>query len=264
MRSHILPRFIADKALDKVARFQFGQDARPKLAYNSWYDPELTTETGEIRLRNIDTAAAKIFRKLGLSWRHFPLTDQASRTSFGEFEIIKITDVDTKTLRMFLLSLLWRAAASTRFEFAEIFLETEALERLRRIVNGEIQPDDSDFPAVLVLLTTRGEHQIHGPLAQTLSMSEANKAAGTDLPDIPIFRFFLDGLVVHMGRRPHDNELLGGWSDRVVGQSDNLTLIGRSYEGSSQQVNLAHLQMELEATYPEEADRIYRALATSK
>lgn len=63
-RSHIIPRFVADKALGQAHRIEMGQlGARPKLVFNSWTDHELCGQKGEERLRDIDTAASKVFRK---------------------------------------------------------------------------------------------------------------------------------------------------------------------------------------------------------
>lgn len=258
-QSHIIPKFLADKALGQAHRIQFGFGNKPQLKFNSWMDDRICTAVGESRLRDIDTAAAKIIRQHGLSWRHFPLTNHASRNKFGdEFELITIPDVDTKSLRLFFLSLLWRSAVSARFEFAEIFLETASVERLRKIVAGEDTPADADWPAVLILLTEAGEPQVHTPLAQVISIPEFE---GVKYPDAPIFRFFLDGLIVHMGRKPVDEDLLDAWSPkRVVGLDSSLILIGRPYEGSAQEGNLVHLQGELHREYPDEAARIYSTL----
>lgn len=261
VRSHILPRFIADKALDKAARIQFGLGGRPTLTFNSWFDSELTTRVGEDRLAKIDDLAARMFQSHGLSWRHFPVTAKATRVTVSpELEMIEIEEGDWRPLRLFLHSLLWRAAASSRFEFAEINLPTDELEHLRKIVAGEVFAEDSDFPSVLLLLTEKGRPQVHTPLAQVIDMSEPNKVAGTELPNQPIFRFFLDGLVVHMGRRSQDEGLLKGWGGRIVGQSSKLTIIGRPYEGSSQQANLDKLEAELFRDYPEQAGQIFSTL----
>jgi hypothetical protein len=222
-------------------------------------DSGIVGEKGEERLRDIDTTASKIFRELGISWRYFPLTKDAKRQEIGalDSQLITIPDCHTEVLRLFFLSLLWRSAVSTRFEFAEIILDKDSIEALRRVVLGIDQPNAADFPCVLVLLTNAGEPQVHAPMAQTIDM----KGMGFDLPNVPIFRFFLDGLIVHMGRKRNDLELLDTWGKRVVGVSRELFLIGRPYEGSSQQINLQILQEELHADYPSEAERIYRTLA---
>ncbi|PWB84497.1 MAG: hypothetical protein C3F11_00975 [Methylocystaceae bacterium] len=251
---------MADKALGQAHRIQFGEDARPQLLFNSWADNTIVVAQGEKRLADIDTAAARIFRNLGLSWRHFPLTADAKRAQVGAFEselvTIPVKVEDAAALRLFFLSVLWRCAVSSRVEFAEIFLDEAATEKLRRIILGIEQPSDSDFPSVLVLLTSQGEPQVHSPLAQTIDM----KALGFDLPNVPIFRFFFDGLIVHMGRQLDDKGLLEAWGPRVVGTRPELILIGRPYDGSSQEINLNHLKRTLLEEHPEQAIRIYRTL----
>ncbi|MHA6298658.1 hypothetical protein [Devosia sp. CAU 1758] len=258
-QSHIIPRFLADKALGQAHRIQSGFGSKPQLKFNSWVDDQICTAAGESRLRDIDTDAAKIIRQHGLTWRHFPLSNHAERYKFGdEFELITIPDLDTKSLRLFFLSLLWRSAVSTRFEFSEIFLGAESIEHLRKIVAGEEEPAVADWPAVLTLLTDAGEPQVHTPLAQVIQTPEYE---GVKYPDVPIFRFFLDGLIVHMGRRFGDDELLDAWSPkRVVGLNSSLMMIGRPYEGSTQEENLTYLQDQMHRDYPEDAARIYSTL----
>ncbi len=257
VKSHIIPRFLADKALGQAHRIQFG-GGRPQLLFNSWVDRNICGVKGEARLAEIDTAAAAIFRKWGLSWRHFPLTDLARRQAVGLFdsELISIP-MDSKVLRLFFLSLLWRSAVSSRFEFAEVILDSDSIERLRCIVLGEIEPNDEDFPSVLLLLTNAGRPQVLCPLAQVIDL----QAMGFDYPSVPIYRFFLDGLIVHIGRKPNDRYLLDAWGNRVVGSGPELVLIGRPYEGSSQEDNLQRLQTTLHQEHPDAAIRIYRKLS---
>ena len=260
-RSHIIPRFVGDKALGQAHRIEMRElGERPKLVFNSWTDPELCGQKGEERLRDIDTAGSKVFQKQGLSWRHFPLTDASKRTELGdsEIELIELSEVDATTLRMFFLSVLWRCAASTRVQFAEISMPPAHLEYLRQIVAGETEPNDSDWPATLLLLTSKGEPQIQAPMAQEIDL----RSLGFDLPSVPIFRFFFDGLIVHMGRSPADDTLLDNWGGRVVGVDDKLTMMGRPYEKSWQEDNLYQLQHELLSEHAEDARKIYKTLRT--
>lgn len=157
---------------------------------------------------------------------------------------------------MFFLSVLWRSAASTRIQFSEIRLPSAQLEYLRQIVAGETDPADRDWPAVLILLTTKGEPQILAPMAHEIDMG----SLGFDLPAVHIFRFFFDGLIVHMGREPADDTLLDNWGGRVVGVDSGLVLIGRPYEKSSQEDNIYQLQYEMLREHPEDAGKIYQAL----
>lgn len=260
VKSHIVPRFLADKALGQAHRIQFGESGRPQLLFNSWVDSTIVVAKGEKRLADIDTAAAKIFRRLGLTWRYFPLTTNATRTPVGEhdcdFIAIPVKIEDAAALRLFFLSVLWRSVVSKRTEFSQISLDENSTEKLRRIVLGVDTPNDADFPSVLLLLTSAGEPQIQSPLAQTINM----EALGFDLPNVPIFRFFFDGLIVHMGRKLEDEALLEAWGSRVVGTKPELIVIGRPYNGSSQETNLHVLKKTLLEEHPEQAFRIYRKL----
>lgn len=212
-RSHIIPRFLADKALSQAHRIQFGQSGPPQLLFNSWIDQQICGDEGEKRLRDIDTAAAQVFRKHGLSWRHLPLSGVANREPIGVYdsELIRIPNVDTKSLRLFFHSLLWRSAVSSRFEFGDVVLDSKSTEYLRAIVSGEKEAKDEDWPAVALLLTDIGEPQVHAPLARIIN----HQAFSSTLPTIPIFRFFLDGLIVHMGKNASDFPLLDVWGSRV-------------------------------------------------
>lgn len=260
VKAHILPRAFVDKNLDKTSRIEWGERGKkPVLKHTGWYDASLVTKNGESILARYDSDAASILKKHGLIWHAFPPKSTVQRSeSFGDwgFELIEVSEIDTHKLRLFFLSLLWRAVASRRPEFREIRLEPIAKEKLRKIVAGEIDGDVADFPVVLLLLTTLGQPQNLTPLRQTISMREFGEA----LKDIPVYRFFLDGLVAHIGRRALDWKLMKAWDRRVLGHSNNLYMIGRKYEGSFQDENLAFLQSELEQTWPKEASRIYGAL----
>ncbi len=256
VKSHIIPRAFSDKNLDKLNRIEFGQ--RPSRRTTSWYDDQLVTSRGEGKLAAYDTLAASELKKFGLCWRYLPVSEKVKRTSFGlEFEFLEAEGADVIGLRLFFLSLLWRAAASRRPEFREIRLDVGSMRKLRRIVNGEVMPHPTDFPMTLVLLTTKGQPQNLTPLRQRMDVPQF--ASG--LPrDVKIFRFFIDGLIIHFGRKSLDAKLYEAWSKRSVGASDTLTLIGRPYEDSSQEHNLNLLQDELQRDWPEAADRIYRSL----
>jgi hypothetical protein len=80
--------------------------------------------------------------------------------------MITVPKANSKNLRLFFLSLLWRAAQTKHAGFREIRMDPLSLEKLRKIVNGDIEGHPSDFPIVLVLLTTAGPPQNLTPLAK--------------------------------------------------------------------------------------------------
>ncbi len=258
IKSHIIPRALSDNALDKTARIQYGGgDTRPSLKYTSWYDQELVTDEGEQKLAKFDDDAIKEFRRLGLVWRFFPPKSESwerHQITGTDSEFITIRNTPSKEMRMFFLSLLWRAATSRREEFREIRLDVISREKLRKIVAGEVQPHDTDFPCVLVLMTTIGRSQVHSPLRSRLDIPEIFPGARNSEK---IFRFFLDGLIVHIGRKSMDLGLSERWKYRNVGLSQDLTLIGRPYENSRQEKMIDSLEEELDQKWPEHAEKIY-------
>lgn len=260
VRSHILPRALTDKNLDQNARIEFGRGRRPALRHSSWFDDNLVVAEGEKILAKIDQAGMDEIERLGLSWRHFPISPNVVRSGAPDlpFELLRAPDADTKSLRLFFLSLLWRAAFSQRPEFAEIRLDLVSRKKLRGIVNGEVEPHDTDFPIVLILLTSKGEPQNLTPLRQKMKIP--NILGSKQQPDLKIFRFFVDGLIAHVGRKSMDISLREKWKGRVLGVDPGLFVIGRRYEGSSQETNLMRLNMELEEDWPDAAQRIFRVL----
>lgn len=263
VKSHIIPRALSDKNLDQVARIEFGQlGARPQLKHTSWFDNRLVTTEGEAKLSLHDTIGTRVLEKFGLCWRHFPISQDVKRTQIeaADFELLEVDGADVAGLRLFFLSFLWRTAASRRPEFREIRVDVASMRKLRKIVNGEAAPNPSDFPVTLTLLTTKGQPQNLTPLRQRMAIPQLCEG----LPkDVKIHRFFLDGLIAHIGRKSMDQRLAEAWGRRAVG-ADGLILVGRPYEGSFQEENLNILQDELERDWSEAADRIYRAIEKPK
>jgi hypothetical protein len=261
VKSHILPRAFVDKNLDKIERIEYGFDcSRPKLVKTGWYDEEIVTRKGEDILERYDSDAAHILRKNGLCWRWFPIAENAERhliDADSGLEIIRVNDVDTRKLRLFFLSLLWRSVVCRRVGFEQMRLGVLHREKLRKIVSGEIEGHLSDFPVVLVLLTTKGGPQNKSPYKDTIRHSPE---LGLKLRPIPIFRFFLDGLIAHMGKTPADAATFDAWKPRVVGIDSGLTIIGRKYEGSTQEDMIKAMQDQVHEIWPDDARRIYGAL----
>ncbi|MFO7476908.1 MAG: hypothetical protein R6X03_00895, partial [Methyloceanibacter sp.] len=240
VRSHLIPRAFCHKNLDKVSRIEWGERGRkPNLRHTGWYDDHLVTDAGERKLAQYDSFAANQIRRQGLCWRFFPISESAHRRQLGEFELITIPGANSARLRLFFLSLLWRATTTKHPGFREIRVDPMSRRKLRKIVNGDIEADPADFPIVLVLMTTQGPPQNLTPLRQRIQIPQIAEG----LPrDIKACRFFLDGLIAHIGRKSMDTKLLRAWAPRAVGRGDDLIVIGRPYGGSFQERNWAFLE----------------------
>ena len=125
-----------------------GPGRRPKKSWSSWYDEELVIRKGEDILERYDNWAIRELRRLELVWSGWSgNTSLPVETWFGPkpkgfgYGQVKCSDPDQ--LRLFFLSLLWRAAATSLPDFGEIQLEPEELDRLRTMVlTGNPQPLD--------------------------------------------------------------------------------------------------------------------------
>jgi len=160
------------------------------------------------------------------------LLDEVPGTYLG---IRALTGVDGLRLRLFLLSLLWRAAVSARQEFSEIALSGDDIERLRMmIVTGNADPL-CFYPAILTQLSTRGPSHNQTPIPDTKVIPAT---AQNPERTLQTYRFYFDGLIVHMLRPPSDGEAALPLGPMIVGHCPDLLLSAVSYETSLQQLEL--------------------------
>ncbi|MBB3020090.1 hypothetical protein FHR70_003171 [Microvirga lupini] len=236
--SHLIPKALTRPAVSGAPLIQFGSGRKPTRRWDSWYDRNLVIREGEDILTDLDTWAITELRKHRLVWSGWgPMTmlkddhDTLNGTPWG---IRRIKTIDTQRLRLFFLSLLWRAAATSRPEFSEIVMPPEDLERLRlMILQGTSEPL-SFYPIALIQLSTVGEIHNQTPLA------DAKRVPATgDEPErlIPIFRFYLDGLIAHIHRQTTDD----GYADRlgplILGSSNEVVISTVTFERSFQLEN---------------------------
>jgi hypothetical protein len=126
------------------------------------------------------------------------------------FGLRQVECANPDKLRLFFLSLLWRAAAATLPEFGEINLEPDELELLRTMVrDGNPRPLDF-YPISLLQIVSKGLPHNLGPFATDFS-----------------FRFYFDGLIVHILRNLNVEfekieRLMVGFSSTLVVQTQIL------------------------------------------
>jgi hypothetical protein len=141
IKSHLLPKALTSLGVAGERRISGGQGSRPKRSWTSWYDEELVVKEGEEILADYDNWAIAELRRLELVWSGWgtksslPLeTPEWFDPKLKGFGLRVVECANPEKLRLFFLSLLWRAAASTLPEFGEINLEQDELERLRTMV----------------------------------------------------------------------------------------------------------------------------------
>jgi hypothetical protein len=250
VRAHIIPRALAPPTPGGEAFAQIGQRRRPTRRRDSWYDERLVIRAGEDILTAYDTWAVTELRRLKLIWQSWgpmhvlatPDFRTIANTSLG-LRLVEFKD--PHRMRIFLLSLLWRAAASELPEMSEVNLHASDLRRLRRAIVSGSPPPTSFMPVSLVQLSTIGRMHNHGPITQIKSIP---KVGGESAKNEPIVRIYFDGLIAHFHTEADERTLEGLGSMAVGGQSLLLNTV--EYEASWQLENLRNCFADSEHEFP--------------
>lgn len=225
---------------------------RPSKRWSSWYDQRLVTQAGEDVLSAYDTAAIIELRKLKLIWHSWaqsqtiPCDDHLpiSGTTWG---LRKIKAVHPTRLRLFFLSLLWRAAATRLREFSHIVLPPDDLEKLRLMVLNRQPEPLSFYPAQVIQLSTRGIIHNHTPInwAKTMpAVGDESKRSES------IIRFYFDGLVVYISCQNSDDGLTERLGSLVVGSGDELFVSTLPWDDSLQHGIFRQIKLETYSRWP--------------
>jgi hypothetical protein len=252
VKAHIIPQALSYGAAKDMPFAQAGADHPPIKRWTSWYDPNIVTRAGEDILAKYDDWAIEELRRHKLVWSswsghelnasdYLPIPGNNEGWGFRE-----IHDLNGARLRLFFLSVLWRAAVSEMREFQEVQIPHSQMRRLRRmLIEGDPEPFHV-FPISLTQLSTRGRVHNLTPIAQRKQKSILQPKGAT----IPIFRFYFDGLIAHIHRESNRNEVqdLGGM---LLGTNTPTAICTVKYENSWQQGNMRELEREAEERWPE-------------
>ena len=246
VKSHLIPKALTQPTQKGAPFFQYSSGAPPVRRWSSWYDPKLVTQSGEDILTELDTWAVSQLRKHKLVWSGWGSLDtlgslhrSINGTPWG---IREVHGIDPHKLRLFFLSLLWRAAATDLTEFSEVQLPEQDLELLRQMIYSKVTEPLPFYPAQLTQLSTVGVIHNQTPIAEVKTIPSLED--GMSPRDIPIFRFYLDGLLVHIHRHSSDDGFTAEIGNMIVGASDSLLLPTVTYDGSYQRMNLEAVMSE--------------------
>jgi hypothetical protein len=137
-----------------------------------------------------------------------------------------------------MLSLLWRAAATKLKEFAEVEVPSVDLEEMGRMLVNDDPGSLSFYPASLIQISTRGWIHNHAPLAETKSIPGMT---GENYKRIKFFRFYFDGLIVHMSAHESDHGETASYGPNIVGARNELAVPTIPFEHSFQRMNLIQI-----------------------
>ncbi len=243
VRSHLLPLALTRPDTPGMPLVQYNSGSHPTRRWTSWFDDRLVIREGEDILSDLDNWAIRILRQKKLLWSGWgaaaSLQEEYTPIDGTPWGIRRVEGIDPRRLRLFFLSLLWRAAATSRPEFREVELPAEHVETIGRMLrDGE--PGALEFyPTTLTQLSTRGLAQNIVPLAQ---QKKIPNLPGLGHRTMPFFRFYLDGLVAHVNRQVTGS--IDQFRPGLVGEDDSLVLSTVTYEGSFQRENLMHVLHE--------------------
>ena len=160
VKAHIIPEALTETSWKGQPLTQKGRNGRHIRRWTSWYDNRLVTDNGEAILAKYDDWAINFFRQKRLIWSSWGRMVQLESPDHVWFPgpqvgIRKLEGIDCKCLRLFFLSLLWRAAATSLFEFKSVSMPACELAQLREMVlHGQVEPYHF-YPVTLTQLVTR-------------------------------------------------------------------------------------------------------------
>jgi hypothetical protein len=255
--SHLIPKALTKPEESGRPFVETWSGKRPKRTWSSWYDNQLVTAEGEAILAAIDGWAITELRKHKLVWSGWgpmqSLGNEHDPIGASGFGLRKVKAVDTKRLRLFFLSLLWRATATMHHGFSEIKLSPEQIDELGRMLVCSKSGPSSYYHIQLTQLSTLGTIQNLTPLSQvkTLRYFEEERPSRR----VPYFRFYFDGLIAHIHPYPDIDATEAG--PLVLGyHEDEVTVLTVSYEISFQRKNLANLMFDAVVDWPDEVRRL--------
>jgi hypothetical protein len=155
----------------------------------------------------------------------------------------KVTCKKPAILRLFFLSLLWRAAATNRVEFRDIQVDEVDLDRLQKMVRDS-DPNPLDFfPTTLLQIASRGPAHNLVPIAwdNTFDFGDGFIRRHN------VFRFYFDGLIAHMHRSMAS---VAGLEPFIVGGGPELVVQMQLFDDSFQLANLKQLVAENMVRWP--------------
>lgn len=234
--SHILPEALTRPSIRGNALYQYGNGGRPTRRWSSWYDSQLVTEEGERYLADLDTWAISALRDHKLVWSGWGQAKDlgSHHAKMNDFLGVRmISGLDTKRLRLFFYSLMWRAAASERFEFKDIAISDEDLETLRQAILGEVEPPLRFYPVQLTQLSTKGVMHNQTPIQDVKYVPNLLVPSAPPYK-LPTFRFYFDGLIAHIHRALPLTYSVGALGNLVVGSENDLVLSTVTFEESLQ------------------------------
>lgn len=246
VKAHIIPLALTRLSTDGQKWIEGGleRDGTPLRVLrrpNSWYDDRLVTAAGERLLANIDDQAIRELRALQLVWSGWEGAERLESEDLvvengQSFRPLRLPNTDI--LRLFFLSIVWRAAASTLAECRWVGLNLEELDDLRQRVVANDPGPAIDYPIQLFQLITRGPPHNRTPLLETQIVPRRD---GTGVLSVDCVRIYLDGLVAYVYLPRRNDATTSGYFGFCLGVQEVALVIAYEFEKSRTRDNMREM-----------------------
>jgi hypothetical protein len=243
VKAHILPQALTRLSMigEKYVEAGLERDGQPFPIIRrptSWYDTRLVTAKGERLLASIDDKAIAELRALRLVWSGWGTSQRLESDDLvvknGQAVCREIRPANPDILRLFFLSIVWRAAASSMPECELVSLAHDELEDLRLRVLSRDPGPAIDYPLQLFQIITRGDPHNRTPL---LEQQPVPKRDGSGPIMVHCVRIYLDGLVAYVYFPRRNKALDSGFFNFCVGVQDVTTVMAHEFERSRTAAN---------------------------
>lgn len=183
-KAHIIPNAFMRRA-DTTPFMECDGRSRSLKRFTGWYDQDILGVRSEAIIAELDDAAAKCFIGGGFTYRarRDPNNIEVLRDSFVPGDIYEIENVHTAKLRLFGLSLLWRAAASDLDAMRLVTVKESNLRDIGELILAGDPGSPLQYPVYFGFFC---------------GAEELPKLAPFQPSKHPFFRFFLDGVVAYV------------------------------------------------------------------
>ena len=220
---------------------EIGEGIRAKKACTSWYDNKIVTRKGEDILTEYDTSGILELRRNHLVWTSWDneLTLREKITPFSNTHGIRVIEnYDHRSLRLFGLSLLWRACVSEMQGFNSISIPNKDLETIKNmLIKRESQPNYF-YPITFTQISSKGKIHNQTPFMDELKLITPSKATGQH--SYKIVRFYFDGLIMHI-RLTTDETSAKENPMMFIGMDNKLAIPTITYDASFQKENMENI-----------------------
>lgn len=247
IKSHLIPQSLTKPEIRGGIMKQIGEGSRPKKATSSWYDSELVIKKGEDILTEYDTSAIRILRNHQLiwtSWKESFTTDDSKFHIIDEnYGVREFSSLNWKSLRLFGLSLLWRACNTSQVGFCDIKIPKNDLEKIRLMLINRDCGAIHFYPIKFCQLSTKGKIHNQTPFIRKFELPK--RCEVTKSKYLNIVRFYFDGLIMHI-HLSKTLKQIKGFDQQVLGFNSNRLIIPTvSYEFSFQRENMENIVSSL-------------------